>query len=374
MTGLALLATIAWVLVAITQVRVALRLEMLPERVAAELPRLSVLIPACNEQATLVEALKSLLAVDYPDLEVVLVNDRSSDATGDLMESLAAGDGRVRVVHVQELPPRWLGKTHALQLAGRAARGEWLLFTDADVHFEPDALKRAVSLAMERKLDHLCLGPRLVCGTFWEKIFVSFFCTAFFFRYRPDLVDRPGPFYVGVGAFNLVRASVYRQLGGHSALAMQVLDDMELGRLVKGRGFRQGFVGAGQAVRVRWAAGLRDQVQVLEKNAFGGLGYSPGFAALASLITLVGSLAPLWLWSCGSFWWGLLGFLCMQVCALSSAPGLGSPRWAGLVFPLAGVLMVFIMLRSCWLGMRRGGIVWRGTFYSLEELRAEAPW
>ncbi len=373
MTWLAILATLAWVWVAFTQVRVALRLGILPERVASELPTLSVLIPACNEQSTLAEALRSLLAVDYPDLEIVLVNDRSTDATGDLMESLAAGDARVRVVHIHELPPHWLGKTHALHVASQSARGEWLLFTDADVHFEPLALKRAVSLALERNLDHLCLGPRLVCGTFWEKIFVSFFCTAFFSRYRPDLVDREGPFYVGVGAFNLLRASVHRELGGHSALAMQVLDDMELGRLVKGRGFRQGFVGAGEAVRVRWAVGLRDQIQVLEKNAFGGLGYSPGFAVLASLITLMGSLAPLWLLGCGFCWWGVLGLLCMQVCALVSAPGLGSPRWAGLFFPLAGVLLVFTMLRSCWLGMRRGGIVWRGTFYSLEELRAAAP-
>lgn len=373
MTGLALLATLAWVLVAFTQMRVASRLGMLPQQVAPELPSLSVLIPACNEQSTLAAALRSLLAVDYPDLEIVLVNDRSSDATGDLMESLAAGDERVRVVHIEELPPHWLGKTHALHVASQSARGEWLLFSDADVHFESDSLKRAVSLALARNLDHLSLGPRLVCGSFWEKIFVGFFCTAFFFRYRPDLVDREGPFYVGVGAFNLIRSSVHRELGGHSALAMQVLDDMELGRLVKGRGYRQGFAGAGEAVRVRWAVGLRDQIQVLEKNAFGGLGYSPRFAVAASLITLAGSLAPLWLLGCGYIWWGLLGLLCMQVCALVSAPGLGSPRWAGLFFPLAGVLMAFIMLRSCWLGVRRGGIVWRGTFYSLEQLRAEAP-
>lgn len=369
MTWLALLATLAWVLVAVNQVRAVLRLGLLPMEVSAELPTLSVVIPACNEQATLVPALQSLLAVDYPDLEIVLVNDRSSDATGDLMESLAAGDERVRVVHVTELPPHWLGKTHAMQVASRAAGGEWLLFTDADVHFEPDALKRAVSLALQRELDHLSMGPEMVCGTFWEKIFVAFFCTAFFFRYRPDLVERPGPYYVGVGAFNLVRADVYHQLGGHSALAMQVLDDMELGRLFKWRGYRQGFVGAGPAVRVRWGVGLRGQVQVLEKNAFGGLGYSPAFAVLAASITLVGSLAPLWLLGCGYLGWGLLGLLCMQVCTWV----LGGPRWVGLFFPLAGVVLSYTMLRSCWLGMRRGGIVWRGTFYSLAELRAAAP-
>lgn len=367
------LAVLAWVWVAFVHGRVALRLRMLPSARLAELPGLSVLIPACNEQDTLAAALRSLLAVDYPNLQIVLVNDRSTDATGDIMESLATGDERVTVVHVQELPPGWLGKTHALQVASRQARGEWLLFSDADVHFEPDALARAVSLAVTGDWDHLCLGPQIQGETFWEKIFTAFFCTAFFFRYRPDLVERPGPYYVGVGAFNLVRASVYRQLGGHSAVAMQVLDDMELGRLIKGRGFRQSFVGGGQSVRVRWAVGLRGQIGVLEKNAFGGLGYSAAFALLASLITLIGSVAPLWLLATGHIGWGLLGLLSMQACALASAPGLGSPRWAGLFFPLAGVLLVYIMLRSTWLCLRRGGIMWRGTFYSLDELRRAAP-
>ena len=367
------LAVLAWVWVAITQVRVALRLRVLPSSQIADLPSLSVLIPACNEQDTLAAALRSLLAVDYPGLEVVLVNDRSQDATGDIMESLAAGDPRVTVVHIHNLPPGWLGKTHALQVASRQAKGEWLLFSDADVHFEPDALARAVSLAVSQHLDHLCLGPKIQGETFWEKIFTAFFCTAFFFRYRPDLVEQPGPYYVGVGAFNLVRASVYQELGGHSALAMQVLDDMELGRLIKWRGFRQSFVGGGQSVRVRWAVGLRGQIGVLEKNAFGGLGYSLAFALLASLVTLIGSIAPLWLLCTGHLGWGLLGLLSMQACALASAPGLGSPRWAGFFFPLAGVLLVYIMLRSAWLCLSRGGIVWRGTFYSLEELRRAAP-
>jgi len=374
MTGLAILAVLAWVLVSLTHLRVVLNLGMLPLNSSSDLPSLSVLVPACNEEKTLAAALRSLLAVDYPNLEIVLVNDRSTDATGDLMESLAAGDGRVRVVHVQELPAGWLGKTHALQLASRAALGDWLLFTDADVHFEPGSLRRAVSMALDRQVDHLCLGPKMVCVTFWEKIFVALFCTAFFFRYRPDLAEKPGPSHVGVGAFNLVRASVYRELGGHSTLALQVLDDMELGRLIKSRGFRQCFAGAGTAVRVRWAEGLRGQVQVLEKNAYGGLGYSIPFALGAAAITLAGCLAPLWLAGCGLWGWAALGYGCMLFCGLISSSGLGSPSWSGLFFPIAGVLLAFIMLRSCWLCERQGGIFWRGTFYGLKQLRAELIW
>lgn len=371
MTWLAILAVLAWVLVTLNQARVGLRLQTLPTEREAQLPSLSVLVPACNESSTLVAALTSLLESQYPDLEIVLVNDRSTDGTGDLMESLAAGDARVKVVHVQDLPAGWLGKTHALQVASRAAGGEWLLFTDADVHFEPDALQRAVTMALRRQLDHLCLGPRLLCGSFWEKIFVALFCTAFLFRYRPDLVEQPGPAHVGVGAFNLLRASVYRQLGGHSTLALQVLDDMELGRLVKQRGFRQCFAGADSAVQVRWAVGLAGQVQVLEKNAYAGLGYSLPLTLAASLITLIGCLAPLWLAWQGHWGWAGLGYTCMIVCGLLGSRGLQTPTWSGLFFPLAGLLLAYVMLRSGWLCERQGGIFWRGTFYKLEDLRAQ---
>ncbi|MBS2039647.1 glycosyltransferase [bacterium] len=370
MTALSILAVLAWVVVTLTQALVGRRLQTLPGQVRTQLPRLSVLVPACNEQSTLAAALTSLLAVNYPNLEIVLVNDRSTDSTGDLMESLAASDPRVQVVHVRQLPPGWLGKTHALQVASRVAGGDWLLFTDADVHFEPDALSRAVTLALDQQLDHLCLGPRLVCGSFWEKIFVALFCTAFLFRYRPDLAARPGPAHVGVGAFNLVRASAYRHTGGHSSLALQVLDDMELGRLLKQRGFRQAFVGAGSAVRVRWAVGLSGQVQVLEKNAYAGLGYSIPVALGATAITVGACLAPLWLAWKGLWGWACLGYGCMLVCGLISWIGLALPPWTGLFYPLAGLVLGWVMLRSCWLCERQGGIVWRGTFYDLRALRA----
>ncbi|MBT9582652.1 glycosyltransferase [bacterium] len=368
----AILASLAWVWVAQTMVRVALRIGLLPARCHPTLPSLSVVIAACNEQETIVDALHSLLNVDYPDLQIVLVNDRSGDATGDLMESVGAQDARVMVVHLDQLPQGWLGKSHALHLGAARATGQWLLFSDADVHFEPDSLARAVSFACDQELDHLIAGPRIQCDTFWEKIFVGFFGTAFCYRYRPDLVGDSNQYYVGVGAFNLVRTQVYRDLGGHSTLAMQVLDDMELGRLLKTRGFRQRFVGAGPAVSVRWCVGWNGLVHGLEKNAYAGLHYSPLFALASCAVVLWACLAPLWLLWHGAWAWGLLGLLAMQVCALCLWPS-GSPPWVGLLFPLAGLLFTFILLRAGWLCHRRQGIRWRGTFYALDELRRAAP-
>lgn len=365
------LASLAWIWVAQTLVRLAFQVGLLPRERSSQLPSLSVVIAARNEQETVIPALGSLLKVDYPGLQIVLVNDRSVDATGDLMESLSAGDPRVSVVHVDQLPAGWLGKNHALHVGARRAEGDWLLFSDADVCFEPDSLARALTLAQSTELDHLVVGPKMICLTFWEKIFVAFFGTAFCFRYRPDLVGHPNRYYAGVGAFNLIRRTVYQDLGGHSSLALQVLDDMELGRLVKGRGYRQRFVGSGGAVSVRWCEGFWGLITGLEKNAFAGLNYSFSFALASCLITLWACLGPLWLMGNGFWLWGLAGILAMQVCALCMVPT-GTPPWAGLFFPFAGLLFCGVLLRAALLCWWRGGIVWRGTFYPLKELREQA--
>lgn len=360
----------AWLVVGLTVARVARRVGLLPKQRLSSLPRLSVVIPARDEADTLGPALTSLLASDYPDLEILLVNDRSSDATGDLMESIASQDPRVRVLHIRELPEGWLGKNHAMHQGARRATGRWLLFSDADVLFEPDALSRAVSLAEQRGIDHLVLSPRVIAGTFWEKVFLSYFSTAFCFRFRPDRVSQPGRYFAGIGAFNLVRRQAYEDLGGHSTLALQVLDDMELGRLFKLHGFRQLLLGAGPAVRVRWAVGLRGLVLGLEKNAFAGVNYSLSLGIFGSLTSLLASLAALAVllptadpWSRVACWLGIF------LCSSAARPGTGTPLWAGCFYPLAGSLFSFIFLRSIALAQYRGGIYWRGHFYPVQRLK-----
>lgn len=373
MTGAFLcLACLAWLWVALTLARVARRVGFLPAGGPpgeAGLPSLSLLIAARDEARTLEAALQALLKLDYPQLEIWVVNDRSQDATGDLLEHQAGRDSRLRVLHINELPPGWLGKNHALQCAARQAQGEWLLFSDADVLFEPDSLARALRLAQQAECDHLVLGPRILCETFWEKVFVAFFGTAFCYRYRPDLVGQKGPYYAGVGAFNLIRRRVYEELGGHTSLAMEVLDDMELGKLVKSRGFRQRFVAAPDAVSVRWAEGLGGLIRGLEKNAFAGLHYSVGFALVSCAITLWASWAPLGLLWLGWTGWGALGLLAMLACSTINCRGVGHPFWCGLFFPLAGTVFCYVLLRAAWLCQWRGGIHWRGTFYTLRDLR-----
>src|SRR5215208_3489148 len=133
---------------------------------AKDWPLLSVIIPACNEAANLGSAVESLLGQNYPNLEVILINDRSNDGTAEIIGRLALGDGRIRSLHVETLPDGWLGKVHALDRGVQLAEGDWLLFTDADVHFAAGTLRRAVGWAIANRIDHLGLAPLAVQESF----------------------------------------------------------------------------------------------------------------------------------------------------------------------------------------------------------------
>src|SRR5262249_25363516 len=159
-------------------------------------------------------AMRSLLALDYPNLEIIGVDDRSRDRTGEVLDRLARDDERLTVVHIDELPAGWLGKCHALHVGASRARGEYLLFTDRDVIFARQALRPAVAYVADRRLDHLCLNPTLIAGGFWERALVACFGMLFFAAFRPWLIPtRFRGAYCGIGAFNLVRSDVYRAVG-----------------------------------------------------------------------------------------------------------------------------------------------------------------
>ncbi|MEW6282541.1 MAG: glycosyltransferase family 2 protein [Candidatus Eremiobacterota bacterium] len=334
---------------------------------AAPLAGLSVVVAASNEADHVEEALSSLLQVDYPDLEVVAVNDRSTDATGEILDRMARLDPRLTVVHVRELPPGWLGKTHALQRGAERARHSLLLFTDADVHFSPDSLRRAVGAMLRRGADHLVVSPYVVTRSFWETAFVSYFNVLFQLRFQPDLADRPGhPAYLGVGAFNMLRAEVYRAVGGHGPVALDVTDDMSLGRLVKRSGYRPMVLNSGGLVRVRWMVGLAGIIGGLEKNAYAGTDYSMSTVLAACAWILATTLGTVLCFDQAA---GGLAVGGMLLCGALAASMMGLPRWGGALFPVTGPLFCYVLLRSAWLTERRGGVVWRGTFYPLPELR-----
>ncbi len=353
--------------------RTALRLDRAPADGPEPLPRLSVVVAARDEGATVGRAMRTLLALDYPDMEIIAVDDRSTDGTGAILDRLAAEDARLRVTHVRELPPGWLGKNHALHLGGRDASGDYLLFTDADVHFDPTALRRAVRAAMRRHLDHLVLLPEMVVEGVWETLFVTYFGTAFLFTFLPwKVADPRSRAYVGVGAFNLVRAEAYRRAGGHAALPMDVVDDVKLGKRLKESGARPQCGFSAGLVRVRWAVGLKGMIEGLTKNMFASLGFR-----LASTVSSIAIILLLVVWPAVGLLVGPWGPRILCAGALASMVGMvrglrpvagGSPLY-GLAFPAAGLLMSYTILRSMVRTYRQGGVIWRGTLYPLSDLR-----
>ncbi len=336
------------------------------------LPALSVLVPACNEAATLERAMQSLLAVDYPRMEIIAVNDRSTDRTGDLLERLAAENPRLRVLHITDLPPGWLGKNHALHVASQEATGDWLLFTDADVVYTPDALVRAVSYACHAGTDHLVVSPRIETRDFWERLFASYFSLMLSLRCRIwDVADPRRSAYFGFGAFNMVRTAAYRAFGGHGALAMEVADDTKLGKVIKRHGFRTELVDGSDLLSVRWVIGFRGVMQCLTKNAFAGFDFNTPrmlVGVFGLLITAVYPVVALFLLApCR---WLAVGALLGMMSGAGAMRRVSDANSAyGLTYPLAALMLVYIILHSTWLACSRQGIVWRGTLYPLDELK-----
>jgi cellulose synthase/poly-beta-1,6-N-acetylglucosamine synthase-like glycosyltransferase len=194
--GLALFGVIAffWLFRGLSVAYGALRLPWIKDFVPAldrGCPRISLIFAARDEEEKLPAALATLTAIDYPNLEVIAVNGRSQDRTGKILDEFASGHGRLRVAHVDELPTGWLGKTHALQTGYERSTGEWLLFTDADVRFAPDVLRRAVTLMNERRLDHLTLFGDVEMKGFWERVLITFFGLAFHMATDPYRVSSP---------------------------------------------------------------------------------------------------------------------------------------------------------------------------------------
>jgi glycosyltransferase involved in cell wall biosynthesis len=347
-------------------------------------PRVSVIVPARNEEETIEQALRTLLVLDYDNYEVIAVNDRSTDRTGEIMERVSQNPHPVaqdatrmghplRVIHHSELPPGWLGKTHAMWTAANQASGEWLLFTDADVMFKPDSLRRALAYAEAEPADHVVLFPRMIMKRPGEYMMIAFFQTMFMFGHRPWKVADPSTDdHMGVGAFNLVRRRVYDAVGTYEALRMEVLDDMKLGKVVKNAGFAQRNVFGGDLISIRWGHGAFGIVNNLTKNFFAVLSFQSWRTLLSAFGLAFINLGPflgIWL----AHGWERLPFAIALGSLLTIYVGMSwrssVPPYYVLLHPVSTMLFIYTLLRSMFLTLTNDGIVWRGTKYPLEELR-----
>ena len=338
--------------------------------------RISIIVPACNEESDIEQSLTRLLALDYGNYEIIAVDDRSTDRTGKIMDRIAArpeAHSKLKIIHITDLPQGWLGKTHAMWRAANQSSGDWLLFTDADVLFEPDVLGRAMNYAETEAADHVVIFPHMVMKTFGERMMIAFFHTLFVFGHRPwKVADPKTKDFMGVGAFNLVRRHAYEAIGTYQALRMEVLDDMKLGKVIKNAGFAQRNAFGSRLISVRWAKGAAGVVRNLTKNSFAVMSFQWWRTLLCCFAIVFLNVLPF----VGTFLaqgWERLpyGLALLSIFAIYLGMSWRSPipPYYFALHPMSSTLFAYTLVYSMIVALQSGSVVWRGTRYPLDQLK-----
>jgi chlorobactene glucosyltransferase len=335
----------------------------------------SVIIPARNESATIATVVRSILASPYQPLEVIVVDDRSTDDTASQVEAMAATDPRLRLVRGAELPAGWLGKPWACHQGAEAATGRYLLFTDADTEHAPALLGHAIG-AMERDApDLLTLITQQDCLSFWERIVMPQIWVPLGFRYPPARVNNATKPHelVANGQFILVRRDTYDAMGGHASVRGEVVEDLALAQAFLRSGRRVRLMFGHSLISTRMYRSLGEMIEGWSKNLYLGARQSAGsrpllraLAPWSLVLALLFWLVPLLALAAGVatgaatlavgvslLFWAMISF------------GMRIPAWYAVTYPLGVVMAVGIALRSIWRGSRR--VEWRGRTYAVGE-------
>jgi len=344
-------------------------------------PRVSIVIPARNEERAIGRTLDAALAQDYPALEVVVVDDCSTDGTATEIAARSK-DPRLRAVAGSPPPEGWLGKPHALATGTAVAQGDWLLLMDADIRLAPETLRQAIGYAERRSLDHLALFPDAVQEGFWEKVLMPILAVTGFIYFPTFLALSPRVrrLALGGGAFNLVRRTAYAAIGGHRRLANSVVDDIRLAMELKQAGFATEMKLGNHLVSLRMYHGRRELVDGFTKNTHAVIQATLGrhwiVAALCILVGLVLQIGP--------FAW--IGWLAISPAGAFSPAGrtlgvsllllllariavqwrMGYPLWPVLAHPLMGLVGLQIQARSLIMAHGEGVVRWREREYRRE--------
>lgn len=338
------------------------------------LPLVSIIVAALNEEHTIDEAMESLAHLDYPNLEIIAIDDRSTDKTGILLDQCAQRHHNIQVAHVTELPASWLGKNHALQFGAKRAKGDFLLFTDADVKLEPSTLKRALRRMQDKMLDHLTLlFAAELPGGLLNMVVIEFGVNLAGFLKPWKAADPDSARSIGIGAFNLIRRTAYEDIGGHEKIAMSPIDDVMLGVLLKGHGFRQECLQGADFVKVPWYHSVSAMIKGLEKNSFAALDYSLAKVVAVTLFIFIVGIWPYWalLFTSGPtrlINGAIIG--CYILLFSTAAHFAGIPKRHLLWLPVSTYIRLYTLWRAVVVTLHRGGITWRGTFYPLAQLKA----
>ncbi len=368
------------------------------EAMPANAPLISVCVPARNEEKNIRRCVESLLGQTYPNFEVIVLDDRSTDATSQILEKLCSGDfsrtpttevvttweSRLKVIHGSDLPSGWAGKPHALYQAAKSARGAkggWLCFVDADTFAAPDALASCYIKAIETKADLFTIMTFQELGSFWEKVLMPLVMTALSVGFSPRKVnDSNRRDAVANGQFIMIKRAVYDAIGGHEAVKDQIVEDKAISEQVKWNGYRLIIAEGYQMARTRMYTSLPQMWEGWTKNIYLGLRDTPSMLLLGAFGATLMLIAALFLpvWPLLGFLWLLNGGGMMAVGVIAKAlivwgallwaranvsRGLGISRLYALTVPLGAGMFAAIMLTSAWKVLSGRGVTWKGRRY-----------
>lgn len=347
----------------------------------ADTPLVSVCIPARNEETNIRRCVEAALRQDYPNFEVIVLDDRSADSTPTLLKDIASRDSRLLPVSGSDLPDGWAGKPHALYQAARVARGEWLCFVDADTFLEPFALSSAYAETMKQKADLFTVITDQVLLTFWERVIMPLVLTALTVGFSPRKVNDPKRTdAISNGQFIFIKRSVYDAIGGHESVKDKIAEDQAIAHHVKSRGFRLILADGTRVMSTRMYTSFAGIWEGWTKNIYLGLSIHPGLLLLGAFGALLGFLAaiflPLWI-AVGFIWLGngggafaftvtveaLLVAVYLIFTRVRAAGYFRIPAWYALTTPLGAGIFSAMILASAWKVLSGQGVTWRGRKY-----------
>lgn len=343
-----------------------------------KLPKVAVIFSALNEEKHLPDALQSFLALNYPNLEIIAVNDRSTDNTPFILERFKKTNTNLNVHHIKELPQDWIGKNHALHVAATHTQADWLLFTDADVIMKSDVITKAVSYAITHQLDHLTIYENHLHKNFWLSILLFGIYISYGIHLKPWRIRyRWSKKYLGYGAFNLVKRETYLNCGGHAAIALECLDDMKLGQLIKTNGYTQDTVDGDNLVEREWYSSLKEMINGLKKNSFASFDYNLFKYSRDSFLALIFFFLPFVAIFYPSPLVKTLNFIIiglMLYLSLDIAKSFRLKKIFFLFYPAAIGLLLYTTLQSVIATYKNNGVIWRETHYPLKKLKTKKQW
>lgn len=362
-------------IIAIISSKKLIRLSNIKEIKLKDYPLISVIITAKDEEDSLKKAINSRLETDYPNIELIIINDRSIDKTAEIIKRISEKDKRVKIVNIEVLPDGWLGKLNALNEGVKLAKGDWLLFSDGDAFIKQGTLNKAMSHAIEKNLDFIAILPEFTKSNFLIDIAVSIFFRALLTigrAYKAE--DKNSPVAIGSGSFNFVKREAFEKLGGFEKLKMEVIDDVSLGQLLKSSGAKTSMLIGKEFVKVKWYSSLGSLFDGMGRAMMTGLGnFNFLQLFLLSSLAFIIDITPFILLLPFEISYlqiiGLISIIFIVSATIITDKLMNRSLCFSFFLPIGYVLIYMISLYGGLKFLLNGGLSWRNTFYSTKDLK-----